>query len=816
MINTYIAPEFRGRVNEGDDNCIAQGSPLALVRVRDPIGHVMDSSSFGLDGYCANEVTPELLALSHVQTLPEGTGQLAWFPTVKFVQGDIVNCNVQGMTTLSQDWGCTVTHRDGSFHAYVFTQADYDDHLGPKAPVVFNANGTPITTVGQQGSSDDYATAYNDAARARGENIDCSANPRTWPTCLGQGIAYLLLQFCSYLLGLAGSLFNWVMVKAVFGFSTLVGNSPGLLAAWGVIRDIGNMLLLFGFIFIGLAMILDLHTYAAKKTLPKLIIFAVLMNFSLFAAEAVIDVSNGLSTAFYNQGTTPCVPENNDASGGIRTEDCAVNQGLAAHMMQSTGISSVFSPDASLSTFGISGLLALSAFSLIATFVLLSASIMLIIRAVVLTFLMVLAPLGFAAMAVPALDKVGKEWWNKLIHQAFYAPILILLILVSLTITDGLTGTPGLNGSLAASLSNPTPNSGVMGVVMAFTLVCGFLLASIIAAKKFGAMGADFAVKAAGGLTYGTVGFAGRRTVGATSLKLGSALGKTKFGRSTALGNMMIDGLNKGATSSFDIRQTKLGALSKSAGLDLGKPGKAAAGGFAGEVKAKAERDEERAKAFSLSKQEQRDLDLAEGTAKAEKEAQAERDRKTKDEVISERTKLEAELQPRRDALKEKKKEIDEARKAGNEALAKSLEEQLANDLRLFEIVENEGKDRIKDIEDRAAKRRGESEKAVAALEKAAKSIKEKPKTQYAGGLDKRAGWIPFTVSEVAAQKTAKKIRDDLKKTKTELALDRLEHSVKEAGEHAHEDFEHVEEAVHEESHAPSGGGAGSSHGSHP
>jgi hypothetical protein len=158
-----------------------------------------------------------------------------------------------------------------------------------------------------------------------------------------QAIAWLILQFSTWLLGIAGTLFNWLILKTVFQFSQLIGNSPGLLIAWGILRDMGNLVLLFGFIFIGLATILDLHTYTARKTLPKLIIFAVLMNFSLFTAEAVIDTSNALSATIANQASTNnCASEGTATagSGEVSQAECAVRYGIAGHIIQSAGLQS--------------------------------------------------------------------------------------------------------------------------------------------------------------------------------------------------------------------------------------------------------------------------------------------------------------------------------------------------------------------------------------------------------------------------------------------------------------------------------------------
>lgn len=394
--------------------------------------------------------------------------------------------------------------------------------------------------------------------------------------CFIGGIAYIILMFANFLLGTAGAILNWVVVRTVFEFSTFIGNSPGVLLAWSILRDLGNMLLLFGFIFIGIATILDLQTYSAKRALPRLIIFAILMNFSLFAAGAVIDTSNVLSSVLYNQSS-------GDACSGGTNQDCAVNVGIASNIMTSSGIYSIVTFDDKFYNVGPIVLMVLALFATIAAAVLFAAAIMLAIRAIVLTFLMVLAPIGFAALAVPALEKHGKEWWNKLIHQSFFAPILLLLIFISLKITESLASADS-NRNMVAALKSQ--DAGSMGVIMLFLLVIGFMIASLMVAKKFGAMGADFAIKTAGGITAGSLAFAGRRTIGRASYRAGMAIQNTRFGQ-TEFGRMTSRAAGSLGTRSFDLRTGSLASFgAKAANLDFGQPNRNAAGGYAAERRA--------------------------------------------------------------------------------------------------------------------------------------------------------------------------------------------------------------------------------------
>jgi len=383
-------------------------------------------------------------------------------------------------------------------------------------------------------------------------------------TVVLDAIAIFILGFANLLLGIAGSLFNLAMVKTVFQFSIFLGNSPGLLLAWSILRDVGNILLLFGFIFIGIAMILDLHSYPAKKTLPQLLIFAILMNFSLFAAEAVIDTTNGLSSVLYSQANSdPCGTLFD--GGGARESgsfeearedleaDCIVNTGIAGHIMQSTGLGSIFDADDNGVQIGAAVMIGLALFATIGATVLFAGAIMLIVRAVMLMFLMISAPLGFAALAIPPLQEYGKKWWTMLLHQSFFAPIFLLLIFASLKISDTFAQSSGTSGSLAGALSQP--NASVMQIFLVFFLICGMLIASLLFAKKVstkaGFLGVDFAVRNATKFAFGGVnlGMSGTGRLGRMAA-LKSPLGKSPAVR--AFTRMTLKPMQRGA---LDMRK---------------------------------------------------------------------------------------------------------------------------------------------------------------------------------------------------------------------------------------------------------------------
>jgi hypothetical protein len=494
---------------------------------------------------------------------------------------------------------------------------------------VSGAADAPPTSIKQDSNGNTTVAAVGALGPSKGCSITDALNPSTWGDCLLDALATFLLGLANFLLGLAGVLLNWVIVKTVFQFSQLIGNTKGLLLSWGILRDIGNLILLFGFVLMGIGTILNTSKLPDKKAIPMLIIFAVLLNFSLFATEAVIDISNVLTATLYSQANT-------DPCQNILDQSCAVNHGIAGHIMQATGLSGIYGINPSQAG-GFAGklwvIIALVVFALVGTVVLMAAAIMLAWRAIVLTGLIIVSPLGFAGMAIPPLAPMAKKWWSMVIHQSFFAPILFLLIFVTLKVTDGFSSVDN-NNSLANALANGQANG--MGVIMVFLLVTGGLIASLMAAKSFGAMGADMAIKAGGGLAFGTVGFVGRRTIGAGSAAAGRAIRSSGIAE-TRIGRTLAGVADYGASSSFDARGkiSKLGSGKGS--IDLGKPGKIAAGGIAGIEKAETKARVDYAKSMKMS------------------EAQERR----KEELDPQKTALQTKLKTEQDAYDVKTKEIN-------------------------------------------------------------------------------------------------------------------------------------------------------------
>jgi hypothetical protein len=128
-------------------------------------------------------------------------------------------------------------------------------------------------------------------------------------------LMYEIMTMFAWLLGAIGLLFESTIYYTVLRLGTLIngdGSGNGLTAigtAWGILRSLANIALLFTFVLIGIATILDIEEYGVKRLLPKLLIAAILLNFSLFVTKALIDVGDTFAVQIYKEISGGQVPD---------------------------------------------------------------------------------------------------------------------------------------------------------------------------------------------------------------------------------------------------------------------------------------------------------------------------------------------------------------------------------------------------------------------------------------------------------------------------------------------------------------------------
>ncbi len=431
-------------------------------------------------------------------------------------------------------------------------------------------------------------------------------------TCLGRSlsaiIGSLLITVAAWLLEAIGLLFNYLTYYTIItfgnfnstGVSGLVNFTNNINVGWGLFRDLSNIVIIGLFTFISISIILGLKEYGAKKMVARVLIIAVLINFSLLFTKIIVDASNFTAYQFYNaaklNGTdTPTGAFNLDTYSQFSQSGVA---GELFKFMGITGLSNTFNllqQGADTQQNGwiilLHGLFAATMLLGVAL-VLLYGSFLLLTRAIMIIILMLTASIAFATHLVPALDKRGWSlWWESLINVAVFAPVLMIFLWITLMLAKSLAPTNG--GTLGALVGDPTGSSN-LSALFSYIMILGLLYASFKISSTFASMasGISFAGMAAGALalaTGGVTGLAGRALIGKSSAG-GLASLQQKIEDRKAAGGKDASRFERArmqtyaslSKATFDPTKTKLGAAATK-----GAPGSslfkdAGKGGFVG------------------------------------------------------------------------------------------------------------------------------------------------------------------------------------------------------------------------------------------
>lgn len=350
--------------------------------------------------------------------------------------------------------------------------------------------------------------------------------------------AFLFFQAAAFLLWFGATLFDNVVFYLVLNMGMFVQNtaSGGIRIAWMLVRDLMNIGIIAGFIIVGISTILQTQQYNASRFLARLIIAALLVNFSYFFAGAVIDSANFITQQVYASKvlTDGCskkliesVPYSvqTPTTGGLfglhvfmqPKELCSMSLSFmeimklgswneVQHLIGDKNSSNFFSfeaferqtsSDNNKKIFFAASLAGLML--VVSGFVFFSAALLLLGRFVVLILLLVTSPIGVAGGGIPYIDEYAKRWWSTLFAQAFFAPVYVILMGFSLTIMRGMLAVLKTSGGLPGTAGYGPIASGrwqeainVIPIFVSFFVGIAFMYAALQVARSMSQSGKEF------------------------------------------------------------------------------------------------------------------------------------------------------------------------------------------------------------------------------------------------------------------------------------------------------------------------------------
>lgn len=549
------------------------------------------------------------------------------------------------------------------------------------------ATSMPLTAFAQA-AADATASASTSAAPTNGST---GGVPPQVVACQDPGaLGYLSCAFASFtimviaaLIGVVTTimyysdyLFSYAITSTIIDFNTWYSSLQDKISnIWSIFRDLANILIIGLFVFIAISIILGLQEYGQRRLIARVIIVAILINFSFLFTIIVINASNLFATQIYS-AIVQTSPQSADPN--------AAPQGVGQQLATAMGLGSIQDTRNMLMTqynspSGFEGVFLhaffLTVFAVGAIGVFLYASFLLFARFIVLILLLILSAAAFASYLSPGWAESGwSRWWNSLLRNAFFAPVFMLFLLATVNLARGLApkGASGSGGTLGAFAAS-APNSGPWDSAFVYISILGLFFGGVVISSSI----AGGIARRTGQVGLGTITGAGawagawfgRNTIGRRADKYISDKSaqadklSTTIARKQAVGDMswktdqrQLERIMQQkaratslAKSTFDVRNTALGGLLKRTGASAALT-EGTKKNYADSAHAEAEKAAKEAVSASIGKE--RAKTVATETHKSEKEQlQAEHEnaqteaRQARESIRNERSQAEAELQ---------------------------------------------------------------------------------------------------------------------------------------------------------------------------
>jgi len=288
-----------------------------------------------------------------------------------------------------------------------------------------------------------------------------------------------VLTLSSKLVYISGITLNSAM-ELTFNMSKVTsedGTSSGLASVWRTIRDLSSIAFIFLLLYGSINIILGTNHLAPRDLIPKIILFGLLINFSLFFCRIAIDASNMVSLAFY-EAIAPIADDK-----GITHE--GLDRGLSNAFMSSLKITSIYDPQGmnatvtSGSTAGIKIVIATILGSIvmwIAAGSFFIVTLMIVVRIAILIMLMATSPLYFVGMILPNTSNYSKEWFGYFTAQLTFLPVYLALTYVALNILTS-NSMQNIIGNQDATFAQAfiTSNSSTMSIILYYMIAIALI-----------------------------------------------------------------------------------------------------------------------------------------------------------------------------------------------------------------------------------------------------------------------------------------------------------------------------------------------------
>ncbi|MBR3220497.1 hypothetical protein IKF76_01355 [Candidatus Saccharibacteria bacterium] len=257
--------------------------------------------------------------------------------------------------------------------------------------------------------------------------------------CLASNSGAMGWGLCPAITGLRGtlgSIYGGVIVPILKIDPSFLENSTDSLTykGWEIFRNIANIAFVILILVVIFSQVtgIGIDNYGIKRILPKLIITAILVNFSFIICQLAIDVSNILGAGL--KALFDGLAAQNYAAVTIGEESVTISAGTSAFVSSMNGLFS-FMKAGAVVFGGIALFTSPGSVAMAILFALLSVAVAVLFmfaslgaRVVGVIVLSVISPLAFVAYALPNTNVLFRKWWNVFKALLLLYPICGLLV----------------------------------------------------------------------------------------------------------------------------------------------------------------------------------------------------------------------------------------------------------------------------------------------------------------------------------------------------------------------------------------------------
>jgi len=261
------------------------------------------------------------------------------------------------------------------------------------------------------------------------------------------GSILIIYAIIAVLLLIVSSLLDWVIVNQM---SWISFDEPLVSIGYAFTSGLANMLLILILLVIAFAIILKIENFEIKKVLPRLIIVALLLNFSLVFMGVIIDISHIIFNTFLGEETSLV----SQTMGGIFGELLSVigNIIIQFSAIAAASLLPIIGPLKQIAVVGVFLGTFLPTFfvyilqilvGVILILTLFPLLIVFVIRVFIIQILAVLSPLAFLCLILPQTKQYWDMWLKHFLNWTILGVAVFFLLAIGLRAFDQMM--PGAN-----------------------------------------------------------------------------------------------------------------------------------------------------------------------------------------------------------------------------------------------------------------------------------------------------------------------------------------------------------------------------------